>query len=50
VWDVDYDMGSNVIEVHISQLRRKLDRDFAPAPALLETVIGQGYRLRSVES
>ncbi|GAB3586391.1 response regulator transcription factor [Hymenobacter daeguensis] len=46
VWDVDYDMGSNVIEVHISQLRRKLDRDFAPAPALLETVIGQGYRLR----
>ena len=47
VWDVDYDMGSNVIEVHISQLRRKLDRDFAPAPALLETVIGQGYRLRT---
>jgi len=46
VWDVDYDMGSNVIEVHISQLRRKLDRDFAPAPTLLETVIGQGYRLR----
>jgi len=49
VWDVDYDMGSNVIEVHISQLRRKLDRDFAPAPALLETVIGQGYRLRTSE-
>ncbi|GAA4508700.1 response regulator transcription factor [Hymenobacter ginsengisoli] len=47
VWQVDYDMGSNVIEVHISQLRRKLDRDFAPAPALLETVIGQGYRLRT---
>ena len=46
VWDVDYDMGSNVIEVHVSQLRRKLDRDFAPAPALLETVIRQGYRLR----
>jgi len=49
VWDVDYDMGSNVIEVHMSQLRRKLDRDFAPAPALLETVIGQGYRLRVAE-
>ena len=50
VWDVDYDMGSNVIEVHLSQLRRKLDRDFAPAPALLETVIGQGYRLRTHEA
>jgi len=50
VWDVDYDMGSNVIEVHMSQLRRKLDRDFAPAPALLETVIGQGYRLRNHEA
>ncbi len=50
VWDVDFDMGSNVIEVHISQLRRKLDRDFAPAPALLETVIGQGYRLKNPEA
>ena len=47
VWDVDFDMGSNVIEVHVSQLRRKLDRDFAPAPPLLETVIGQGYRLKT---
>jgi DNA-binding response OmpR family regulator len=50
VWDVDYDMGSNVIEVHMSQLRRKLDREFAPAAALLETVIGQGYRLRNHEA
>lgn len=47
VWEVDYDMGSNVIEVHISQLRRKLDRAFPDQPPLLETVIGHGYRLRS---
>lgn len=46
VWDVDFDMGSNVIEVHVSQLRRKLDRAFPDHPPLLETVVGHGYRLR----
>ncbi|UOQ74935.1 response regulator transcription factor [Hymenobacter cellulosilyticus] len=45
VWDVDFDMGSNVIEVHVSQLRRKLDRAFPDRPPLLETVVGHGYRL-----
>lgn len=46
VWEVDYDMGSNVIEVHLSQLRRKLDRAFPDLPPLLETVVGHGYLLR----
>jgi DNA-binding response OmpR family regulator len=45
VWEVDFDMGSNVIEVHLSQLRRKVDRAFPHLPPLLETVIGHGYRL-----
>jgi len=45
VWEVDFDMGSNVIEVHLSQLRRKVDRAFPDLPPLLETVIGHGYRL-----
>jgi DNA-binding response OmpR family regulator len=45
VWEVDFDMGSNVIEVHLSQLRRKLDRAFPSLPPLLETVVGHGYRL-----
>lgn len=45
VWEVDFDMGSNVIEVHLSQLRRKLDRAFPDLPPLLETVVGHGYRL-----
>ena len=45
VWEVDFDMGSNVIEVHLSQLRRKLDRAFPDSPPLLETVVGHGYRL-----
>lgn len=45
VWEVDFDMGSNVIEVHLSQLRRKVDRAFPDLPPLLETVVGHGYRL-----
>jgi two-component system OmpR family response regulator len=46
VWDYHFDPQTNVIDVHISRLRAKIDRDFA-AP-LLHTVRGAGYRL-SVE-
>jgi DNA-binding response OmpR family regulator len=43
VWGYDaYD--PNVVEVHISALRRKLERD---GPRVLETVRGLGYRLNS---
>ena len=42
VWAVDYDMGSNVIEVHIYQLRKKLDA--TGQTGLIETMIGRGYR------
>lgn len=38
VWDVNFDMGSNVIEVHLSQLRKKLN-----APDLIRTKVGVGY-------
>jgi len=44
VWDSDFDRGSNVVEVHMHQLRKKIDRDFDQP--LLETVVGVGYRLR----
>jgi two-component system OmpR family response regulator len=43
VWDYHFDPGTNVIDVHISRLRRKLDDDFG-AP-MLQTVRGAGYRL-----
>lgn len=43
VWDYHFDPGTNVIDVHISRLRRKLD-DAAERP-LLHTVRGAGYRL-----
>ena len=44
VWDLDYDGGSNLVEVYISYLRRKVDQDFDPK--LIQTVRGGGYVLR----
>jgi len=44
VWDYHFDPQTNVIDVHISRLRRKVDKDF-PRP-LLHTVRGAGYMLR----
>ncbi len=43
VWDYHFDPGSNVIDVHLSRLRKKVD-DGARRP-LLHTVRGAGYRL-----
>ncbi|OYU13923.1 MAG: DNA-binding response regulator [Alphaproteobacteria bacterium PA4] len=43
VWDYHFDPGTNVIDVHISRLRKKLDE--GGAVPLLHTVRGAGYRL-----
>ncbi|MCW1383123.1 response regulator transcription factor [Novosphingobium sp. KCTC 2891] len=43
VWDYHFDPGTNVIDVHISRLRRKID-DGEACP-LFHTVRGAGYRL-----
>jgi two-component system OmpR family response regulator len=44
VWDYHFDPQTNVIDVHVSRLRAKIDRDFS-AP-LLHTVRGAGYMIR----
>jgi two-component system, OmpR family, response regulator len=41
VWDYHFDPQSNAIDVQISRLRQKIDRDFSPR--LLHTVRGVGY-------
>jgi DNA-binding response OmpR family regulator len=41
VWGYDYDPGSNVVEVYVGYLRKKLGEE------RIETVRGMGYRLRS---
>jgi two-component system OmpR family response regulator len=46
VWDYHFDPQTNVIDVHISRLRAKIDKGFADA--LLHTVRGAGYCLRAV--
>jgi two-component system OmpR family response regulator len=43
VWDYHFDPQTNVIDVHISRLRGKIDKGHAP---LLQTVRGAGYSLR----
>ncbi len=45
VWDANYDGLSNVVDVHIANLRRKLDLPGSPNP--IETVRGVGYRMSS---
>ncbi|MGD8379527.1 MAG: response regulator transcription factor [Gammaproteobacteria bacterium] len=47
VWDYHFDPQTNVIDVHISRLRRKVDRD-EEAP-LIHTLRGAGYCLRESE-
>jgi len=42
VWGLDFDPGTNVLEVQIARLRRKID---AYDPRLIQTVTGRGYRL-----
>jgi two-component system OmpR family response regulator len=48
VWDYNFDPQTNVIDVHVSRLRKKIDKDFDPP--LIETVRGAGYVLRASES
>jgi DNA-binding response OmpR family regulator len=45
VWDYDHDPGTNVVDVYVGYLRRKLGRPDRPAP--IETVRSVGYRLRA---
>ncbi len=47
VWGTDFDPDSNVIDVYINHLRKKIDSPFARK--LLKTVVGQGYVLSKAE-
>ena len=44
-WDYEYDSMSNIIDVYIRRLRRKIDRD--SEDSLIQTVRGAGYRLKT---
>lgn len=44
VWDYEFDGLSNIIDVYVRRLRRKIDRE--GQESLIQTVRGSGYRLR----
>ena len=44
IWDYDYEGSSNMIDVYIRYLRKKIDEPFSPK--LIHTVRGRGYVLR----
>ena len=46
IWDITFDTGTNVIEVYVNFLRKKIDKDFENK--LLHTQIGMGYVLKLV--
>ena len=46
VWDVNFDTGTNVVEVYINFLRKKIDKNFNPK--LIHTKQGMGYFLKEL--
>jgi DNA-binding response OmpR family regulator len=48
VWDIDFDTHTNVIDVYVNYLRKKIDRDFPVK--LIHTQVGLGYILKEKES
>ena len=48
VWDYNFDPQTNVIDVHVSRLRRKIDKGFDQP--LIQTVRGAGYVLRAPDT
>ena len=45
VWKIDFDTGTNFIDVYVNYLRNKIEKGFKNK--LLHTVIGMGYILKS---
>jgi DNA-binding response OmpR family regulator len=48
VWDIDFDTKTNVIEVYVNFLRKKIDKDFSPK--LIHTHVGMGYVLKEAQA
>ena len=44
VWNLSFDTGTNIVDVYVNYLRRKIDDGFTPK--LIHTVRGVGYELR----
>ncbi|WP_210465184.1 MULTISPECIES: response regulator transcription factor [Rufibacter] len=47
VWDLNFDLGSNVVDVYVNYLRNKIDKEFSTK--MIHTVVGMGYILKKPE-
>lgn len=45
VWDINFNMGTNVVDVYVNYLRNKIDKKFETK--LIHTIIGMGYILKA---
>jgi len=48
VWNMDFDPESNIVEVYMHQLRKKIDKGFDTP--IIETMIGVGYKLKGTKT
>lgn len=44
VWGIDFNMGTNVVDVYVNYLRKKVDK--SPEKKIIHTVVGMGYMLK----
>ena len=44
VWGINFDLGTNVVDVYVNYLRKKLDKQ--NCPKIIQTVVGMGYVMR----
>lgn len=47
VWDIDFNLGTNVVDVYVNYLRKKLEK--SSAHKLIHTVFGMGYMMKEGE-
>lgn len=45
IWKVDFDTGTNMVEVYVNYLRKKIDKEFEPK--LIHTQFGMGYTIKT---
>jgi two-component system copper resistance phosphate regulon response regulator CusR len=44
VWEITFDSGTNIIDVYVSFLRNKIDKNYSPK--LIHTLVGMGYVIK----
>jgi DNA-binding response OmpR family regulator len=48
VWDIDFNLGTNVVDVYVNYLRKKIDKSHNTK--FIHTMIGMGYMMKETAS